>query len=94
MNRRIEIVLLNPKGESRMRNRCSQSSSPLFVIPVSITFVKVHELRRNPRRRFKYLHRHIVNALSLSTNAYYQGHMRLAFAPLLARTRVGEQVRF
>src|SRR6185295_13112575 len=40
------------------------------------------------------LHRHIVNALSLNTDTYFQQlNLRLAFAPLLARTHQwGEQV--
>src|SRR6185312_9278801 len=40
------------------------------------------------------LHRHIVHALSLNTTSYFeQLNLRLAFAPLLSRTRQwGEQV--
>src|SRR5438132_9857368 len=59
-----------------------------------MTCVKIVQYARESKVQIYDLHRHIVNALSLNTNTYYQQlNMRLAFAPLLARTRAwGEQV--
>src|SRR5262245_52165759 len=59
-----------------------------------MTCVKIIQYTRESRTQVFELHSHIVNALSLNTTTYFQQlNMRLAFAPLLARTRQwGEQV--
>src|ERR1043166_2822824 len=59
-----------------------------------MTCVKIIEYAKESKEQVYDLHRHIVNALSLNTNTYFQQlNMRLAFAPLLSRTRQwGEQV--
>ena len=66
----------------------------IVVIPVTMTCVKIIQYAQESKEQVYDLHRHIVNALSLNTNTYFQQlNMRLAFAPLLARTRMwGEQV--
>src|SRR6266566_2234979 len=59
-----------------------------------MTCVKIVEYAQESKEQIYDFHRHIVNALSLNTNTYFQQlNMRLAFAPLLSRTRQwGEQV--
>src|SRR5260370_8030799 len=59
-----------------------------------MTCVKIIQYAQESKVQIYDFHRHIVNALSLNTNSYFQQlNMRLAFAPLLARTRAwGEQV--
>src|SRR5882724_3299492 len=59
-----------------------------------MTCVKIVQYAQESKEQIYDFHRHIVNALSLNTNSYFQQlNMRLAFAPLLARTRAwGEQV--
>ena len=66
----------------------------IVVIPVTMTCVKIIEYTRHSREQVYELHRHIVGALSLNTATYFQQlNMRLAFAPMLARTRQwGEQI--
>src|ERR1700689_1059746 len=66
----------------------------IVVIPVTMTCWKVVQYSNESKTQVFELHRHIVHALSLNTNSYFeQLNMRLAFAPLLARTRMwGEQV--
>src|SRR3954471_18178637 len=66
----------------------------IVIIPVTMTSWKVIQYSRESRAQVIELHNHIVHAISLNTVSYFQQlNMRLAFAPLLARTRVwGEQV--
>src|ERR1700719_4758248 len=66
----------------------------IVVIPVSLTCGQIIRYATASKAQVTELHRHIVHALSLNTNSYFeQLNMRLAFAPLLARTRMwGEQV--
>src|ERR1700690_1203810 len=77
-----------------MRNRWFLIILAIVVIPVTMTCVKIIQYARESKEQIYDLHRHIVNALSLNTNTYFQQlNMRLAFAPLLSRTRQwGEQV--
>ncbi len=77
-----------------MRNRWFLIILAIVVIPVTMTCVKIIEYAQESKEQVYDLHRHIVNALSLNTNSYFQQvNTRLAFAPLLARTRQwGEQV--
>src|ERR1700690_663692 len=77
-----------------MRNRWFLIILSIVVIPVSMTCVKIVQYAQESKEQIYDLHRHIVNALSLNTTTYFQQlNMRLAFAPLLARTRQwGEQV--
>lgn len=77
-----------------MRNRWFLIILAIVVIPVTMTCVKIVQYARESKEQVYDLHRHIVNALSLNTTTYFQQlNMRLAFAPLLARTREwGEQV--
>jgi len=77
-----------------MRNRWFLIILSIVVIPVTMTCVKIVQYGRESKQQVFDLHRHIVNALSLNTTAYFQQlNMRLAFAPLLARTRQwGEQI--
>lgn len=59
-----------------------------------MTCVKIIQYTRESKAQIYDLHRHIVNALSLNTSSYFQQlNMRLAFAPLLARSHQwGEQI--
>src|ERR1017187_5502226 len=77
-----------------MRNRWFLIILAIVVIPVTMISVKIVQYARESKSQVYDLHRHIVNALSLNTTSYFQQlNMRLAFAPLLARTRQwGEQV--
>ena len=77
-----------------MRNRWFLIILSIVVIPVTMTCVKIVQYAQESKVQIFDLHRHIVNALSLNTTTYFQQlNMRLAFAPLLARTRQwGEQV--
>ena len=77
-----------------MRNRWFLIILAIVVIPVTMTCVKIIQYAQESKQQIYDLHRHIANALSLNTNTYFQQlNMRLAFAPLLARTRQwGEQV--
>src|SRR5262245_34561464 len=77
-----------------MKNRWFISILAIVVIPVTMTCVKIIQYSRESREQIYDLHRHIVNALSLNTSTYFQQlNMRLAFAPLLARSHQwGEQV--
>ena len=77
-----------------MRNRWFLIILAIVVIPVTMTCVKIIEYAQESKEQVYELHRHIAHALSLNTNSYFQQlNMRLAFAPLLARTRQwGEQV--
>src|SRR5260221_2820135 len=77
-----------------MRNRWFIIILAIVVIPVTMTCVKIVQYAQESKEQVYDLHRHIVNALSLNTTTYFQQlNMRLAFAPLLARTRQwGEQV--
>src|SRR5882672_278646 len=77
-----------------MRNRWFLIILAIVVIPVTMTCFKIVEYAQESKEQIYDLHRHIVNALSLNTNSYFQQvNTRLAFAPLLARTRQwGEQV--
>jgi signal transduction histidine kinase/HAMP domain-containing protein len=77
-----------------MRNRWFLTILSIVVIPVSMTCVKIVQYARESRSQVYDLHQHIVNALALNTTTYFQQlNMRLAFAPLLARTHEwGEQV--
>ncbi len=60
----------------------------IVVIPVTMTSWKVIQYARESKTQVYDLHQHIVNALMLNTTAYFQQlNMRLAFAPLLARTK-------
>ncbi len=71
-----------------MRNRWFLIILAIVVIPVTMTSVKIVQYTRESRSQVYDLHHHIVNALSLNTSSYFQQlNMRLAFAPLLARTR-------
>ena len=66
----------------------------IVLIPVSMTCWKIIQYARESKTQIYVLHRHIVHALSLNTTSYFeQLNLRLAFAPLLSRTRQwGEQV--
>jgi PAS domain S-box-containing protein len=66
----------------------------IVVIPVSMTCWKIVQYARESKTQVYILHRHIVHALSLNITTYFQQlNMRLAFAPLLARTSIwSEQV--
>src|SRR5947208_845601 len=66
----------------------------IVVIPVSMTCWKIVQYARESKVQVFELHRHIVHALSLNTTSYFQQlNMRLAFAPLLARSHNwGEQL--
>lgn len=66
----------------------------IVVIPVSMTCWKIVQYSRESKTQIFELHRHIVHALTLNTDNYFeQLNMRLAFGPLLARTHQwGEQV--
>lgn len=77
-----------------MRNRWFLVILAIVVIPVSMTCFKIIEYTRESKEQIYELHRHIVHALSQNTSTYFQQlNMRLAFAPLLARTKEwGEQV--
>jgi PAS domain S-box-containing protein len=77
-----------------VRNRWFLIILAIVVIPVTMTCVKIIEYAQESKEQVYDLHRHIVNALSLNTSTYFQQlNMRLAFAPLLSRTRQwGEQV--
>jgi len=77
-----------------VRNRWFLIILAIVVIPVTMISIKIVEYAQESKEQVYDLHRHIVNALSLNTNTYFQQlNMRLAFAPLLARTRQwGEQV--
>jgi len=77
-----------------VRNRWFLIILAIVVIPVTMTCVKIIEYAQESKEQVYDLHRHIVNALTLNTNTYFQQlNMRLAFAPLLARTpQWGEQV--
>jgi len=71
-----------------MRNRWFLIILSIVVIPVTMTCVKIVQYAQESKTQIFDLHRHIVNALSLNTTAYFQQlNVRLAFAPLLARTR-------
>ena len=77
-----------------MRNRWFLIILAIVVIPVTMTSVKIIQYARESKSQIYDLHQHIVNALALNTTTYFQQlNMRLAFAPLLARTHEwGEQV--
>ncbi len=66
----------------------------IVVVPVSGTCWKIVQYSRESKSQIFELHRHIVHSLSLNTTSYFeQLNMRLAFAPLLARTQMwGDQV--
>jgi signal transduction histidine kinase/HAMP domain-containing protein len=60
----------------------------IVVIPVTMTCWKVVQYAQESKAQVFTLHRHIVHALASNTTTYFQQlNMRLAFAPLLARTR-------
>src|SRR5262245_44772312 len=77
-----------------MRNKWFLIILAIVVIPVTMTCVKIVQYAQESKSQIYDLHKHIVTALSLNTTTYFQQlNMRLAFAPLLARTREwGEQV--
>lgn len=66
----------------------------IVVIPVSMTCWKIVQYNQVSKRQVFDLHGHIVHALSLNTANYFERlNLRLAFAPLLARTPLwSEQV--
>ncbi len=66
----------------------------IVVIPVTMTCWKIFQYVHESKAQVMDLHRHIAHALSLNTSTYFeQLNMRLAFAPLLARSQQwGEQV--
>ncbi len=77
-----------------MRNRWFLIILAIVVIPVTMTCYKIIQYTRESKEQVYDLHRHIVHSLSQNTSTYFQQlNMRLAFAPLLARTKEwGEQV--
>ncbi len=77
-----------------MKNKWFAIILAIVVIPVSMTCVKIVQYGKESKEQIYDLHHHIVNALSLNTNSYFQQlNMRLAFGPLLSRTHLwGEQV--
>src|SRR5471032_1241268 len=77
-----------------MRNRWFLIILAIVVIPVTMISVKIIQYARESKSQIYDLHQHIVNALALNTTTYFQQlNMRLAFAPLLARTHEwGEQI--
>jgi len=66
----------------------------IVIIPVTMICWRVVQYARESKSQVIELHRHIVYAMGLSSNTYFQQlNMRLAFAPLLARTKEwGQQV--
>ena len=59
----------------------------IVVIPVTMTCWKIVQYARVSKTQVFDLHHHIVHTLALNTTAYFnQLNMRLAFAPLLARS--------
>ena len=77
-----------------MRNKWFLIILAIVVIPVTMTCVKIIQYAQESKSQIYDLHQHIANAISLNTETYFQQlNMRLAFAPLLARTHQwGEQV--
>lgn len=66
----------------------------IVIIPVTMTSWKVVEYSRESKAQVMDLHEHLVHAISLNTMSYFQQlNMRLAFAPLLTRSKIwSEQV--
>jgi two-component system sensor histidine kinase VicK len=61
----------------------------IVVIPVSMTCWKIVQYARASKSQIFDLHHHIVHTLALNTTTYFnQLNMRLAFAPLLTRSKV------
>jgi two-component system sensor histidine kinase ResE len=61
----------------------------VVVIPVTMTCFKIVQYAKASKAQVWELHQHIVHALALNTTSYFnQLNMRLAFAPLLTRSRV------
>ena len=66
----------------------------IVVVPVSMTCWKIVQYAAVSKAQVYDLHHHIAHTLALNTTAYFQQlNMRLAFAPLLARSNIwSEQV--
>src|SRR6185295_2840716 len=61
----------------------------IVVIPVTMTCWKIVQYSRVSKAQIFDLHHHISRTLALNTTAYFnQLNMRLAFAPLLARSKI------
>jgi signal transduction histidine kinase/HAMP domain-containing protein len=77
-----------------VRNRWFLVILAIVVIPVTMTCIKIIQYTQESKGQVYELHHHIVSALNQNTSTYFQQlNMRLAFAPLLARTREwGEQI--
>ena len=60
----------------------------IVIIPVTMTSWKVVQYARESKSQVFELHQHIVHAIALNTTSYFQQlNMRLAFAPLLTRSK-------